>query len=172
MSHRINGKAYLDILVSVFFISVLVAIGAPRFLHLKKDAHRANNEGTAAALHDAIFHLQKNTKESAEPHYSQQGYVLTLNEKGYPIGVGEVGLEPGREGNAACRDLLRALLPSPTISVRALEDNPSKIYLYVAIAEEHGCRFVYQESTPENGSVYVVRYDAKTGKISTAIEEA
>ncbi|MAZ43651.1 MAG: hypothetical protein CMF48_00535 [Legionellales bacterium] len=179
---RIKGIGLLDILVVVFLLGIVAAIVVPRFMNLHSDAHRANNQGTAAAISAGITLLQSKAQHKGydRPLTFQMGeedYVILFTSDGWPQGIGQsrtnyMLFEQSELGDAACKLFFEVIMQGNETSVITRNDyrKNGERADYMAMGFRgrvyDGCRYIYTDAQPEKGKVYVVKYDPNGGNVT------
>lgn len=181
-----KGNVWLDVCIVVFLLSIIGSIVIPRFVSLRSDAHRANNEGTVAAMNAALKTIQRQYQPG------QSAIMVTIREnvsnyyivsdKGHPIGYGYQETEYNRfddssMGARACRDLFKALLNGQKISVVSDgEYEQGSRADYVATlwnrTDTTGCQYTYLRGQTPEGLLYRLYYDSDSGRATLKEEEA
>lgn len=183
---RYRGLSGLDILVVVLLLGILGAIVVPRFFHLRADAHKANNQGTAAAFSAGIVLLQAKANDDFDKPMpirideADTDYII-FNNLGEPIGYGPEEkryrlFEHSSEGDIGCAKLFAYLMRGKGLSVVTKADYiQGEKGSYIAMGMRGkvygGCKYLYLDAQPERGKVYVMYYDANDGDVTVGVED-
>lgn len=184
---RQKGLGALDILVVVFLLGIIAVIVVPRFINLHSDAHRANNQGTAAALSAGIALLQSKAQHQGYDRplsFQSDGkdYVVLFTSEGYPQGVGRsrtnyMLFEASELGDEACKLFFSLIMKGNNTSVITRHDFEKEgvrgDYMAMGVRGKvyDVCQYIYTDAQPEKGKVYMVVYDPNQGEVIVDIGE-
>lgn len=182
---QVKGFSILDVLVVVFLLGIIAAIVVPRFMNLHSDAHRANNQGTAAAMSAGVALIRSKAQQLGYDRplnleLNGEDYIVLFTSAGYPIGLGHsktnyMLFEQTPLGDEACKLFFQVIMRGNEASVITRKDYREKGLRadYMAAGTQgkiyDGCRYIYTEAQPEKGKVYIVLYDSNEGSVTVEV---
>ncbi len=186
MKKKLSQLPWLDIGIIVLLLGTILGVVIPRFLHLKSDAHLANQEGVAQALSANIMLISSQAKKKGYdvpmpitlPDHAT--VFLIFNQEGHPQGIGTSEtnyslFSDDVSGEEACAIFLKILLKDPRIQVVTKTDfSQDSIGDYVAYGfrsqSYRECRYL-DRINGEHDQRYVFHYSPKNGRVHLKIEE-
>ena len=184
---RKRGFGLTDCLIVFFILGTIVALVLPRVMNLRSDAHKANNQGTAAQVKAGIKLLQSKASRQGydKPLTIRQAgkdYVIIFTGDGYPQGIGLSKtnyklFDPSDIGDEACNDFFNLIMFGKDTSVVTKTQffHKGKRADYVAMGFKgkifDGCRYIYADAKTPEGKVYTILFDPNTGEVTDGIGE-
>jgi len=171
MTRNQSGFTIIELIVVIALLGILSAVALPRFINVTSEAHDASVEGAGAGFATGIALLKAQVVANGDlgsfdnevAGYGDAG-VLSVNTKGYPVGI-SLGASAALPANAAaCVDIWANILDANAPSAAVATANGVD---YVAAFTTPSCVYTYR--TKKDGADRLISYSASTGEVSVTI---
>jgi len=176
MTRKQSGFTIIELIVVIALLGILSAVALPRFINVTSEAHDASVEGAGAGFATGIALLKAQVVANGDLGSFDgevAGYgdgILSVNIKGYPVGISLGASADLPSDSAACVDIWANILDAnaPSAAVGSLPA-PAGVDYVTVFTTPTNCVYTYRNQ--KDGDDRLISYSASTGEVSVTIPE-